>query len=112
MQQINFIGRLETNEEATTFFIIQKTEETSFNFSQNAVSIMHYEMEVQKIIHLLNDSNNEEFKFATKNVMSQTVKQHKINTTKTILSNLRQKLLNQVLIICFSYMRYNSKCRK
>ena len=31
---------------------------------------MHYEMEVQKIIHLLNDSNNEEFKFATKNVMS------------------------------------------
>ena len=39
MQQINFIGRLERNEAATMLFIIQKTKETTFNFSQNAVSI-------------------------------------------------------------------------
>ena len=39
MQQINFIGRLERNEAATMFFIIQKAKETTFNFSQNAVSI-------------------------------------------------------------------------
>ena len=40
MQQINFIGRLERNEGATMFFIIEKTEETFFNFSQNAISII------------------------------------------------------------------------
>ena len=31
-QQINFIGRLATNEGATMFFIIEKSEETSLNF--------------------------------------------------------------------------------
>ena len=40
MQQINFIGRLERNEGAAMFFITEKTEETTFNFSQNAVSII------------------------------------------------------------------------
>ena len=40
MQQINFIGRLEQNEVAKMFFIIEKTGETTFNFSQNAVSIL------------------------------------------------------------------------
>ena len=34
-QQINFIGRLE--EDATMFFIIEKKEETTFEFSQNSV---------------------------------------------------------------------------
>ena len=36
-QQINFIGRLEQN--ATIFFIIEKEEETVFNFSQNSVTV-------------------------------------------------------------------------
>ena len=40
MQQVNFIGRLEGNEGATMFFIIEKTEKKSFNFSQNAGSII------------------------------------------------------------------------
>ena len=40
MQEINFIGRLERNEGATMFFIIEKTEETTFSFSQNAISII------------------------------------------------------------------------
>ena len=31
-QQINFIGRLERNERATMFFIIEKSEETTFKF--------------------------------------------------------------------------------
>ena len=35
-QPINFIGRLEKND-ATMFFIIQKKEETTFDFSQNSV---------------------------------------------------------------------------
>ena len=42
-------------------------------------------MELQKIINLLNNSSNEESKFATKNGMLETVKQQKINTTRKIL---------------------------
>ena len=47
------------------FFIIEKSEETTFNFSQNSVTII-YIMETQKIINLLNGSDNENPKFATK----------------------------------------------
>ena len=52
-------------------------------------------MEIKKIISLLHDSSIERSKFATKNGMLQTVKQQKINTIKTILINLIQKVLNQ-----------------
>ena len=37
-QQINFIGRLE--EDATIFFIIEKKEEITFDFSQNSVAVV------------------------------------------------------------------------
>ena len=36
-QQINFVGRLEQN--ATMFFIIEKKEETTLDFSQNFAAI-------------------------------------------------------------------------
>ena len=39
-QQINFIGRVEKNEGATMFFIIEKKEETTFDFSQNSVTVV------------------------------------------------------------------------
>ena len=40
-QQINFIGKLENQDlGATMFFIIEKLEETTFNFSQNSVTII------------------------------------------------------------------------
>ena len=39
-QQINFIGKLLRNTGATMFFIIKKSEETTFNFSQNSVTIV------------------------------------------------------------------------
>ena len=38
--QINFIGKLLKNTGATMFFIIEKSEETTFNFSQNSVTII------------------------------------------------------------------------
>ena len=38
-QQINFIGRFEENN-ATMFFIIEKKEETTFDFSQNSVTVV------------------------------------------------------------------------
>lgn len=38
--QNNFIGMLDRDDEATMFFIIKKTEETTFDFVQNLVSIL------------------------------------------------------------------------
>ena len=39
-QQINFIGKLENQDHgATMFFIMEKSVETTFNFSQNSVTI-------------------------------------------------------------------------
>ena len=39
-QKINFIGKLLKNTGATIFFIIEKSEETTFNFSQNFAAII------------------------------------------------------------------------
>ena len=49
------------------FFSSLRKQKKLFNCSQNSVL---YKMEKQKIINLLNDSSNEESKFATKNFMS------------------------------------------
>ena len=41
LQQINFIGKLENQDHgATMFFIIEKSKETNFKFSQNSVTII------------------------------------------------------------------------
>ena len=40
-QQINFIGKIEgKNNGVTIFFIIERSEETTFEFSQNSVNIL------------------------------------------------------------------------
>ena len=39
-QQISFIGKLDKDNGATMFFIIDKSEETTFNFLQNSVTII------------------------------------------------------------------------
>ena len=40
-QKVNFTGKLEgQNNGATSFFIIEKSEETTFDFSQNSVNIL------------------------------------------------------------------------
>ena len=39
-QQINFIGKFDKDNGATMFFIIEKSEETTFNFSQNSATII------------------------------------------------------------------------
>ena len=52
-------------------------------------------METKTIINLLNDSSNEESGFA-KIKWYFIVKQQKTSSSKTILSNSRQKLLTQV----------------
>ena len=41
LQQFNFIGKIEgQNNGVTMFFIIEKSEETTFEFSQNSVNIL------------------------------------------------------------------------
>ena len=39
-QQINFVVKLSQNTGATMFFIIEQSEETTFEFSQNSVNIL------------------------------------------------------------------------
>ena len=39
-QQINFIGRLTKDKGATMFFIIEKSEETPFEFLQNTETVV------------------------------------------------------------------------
>ena len=66
-QQINFSGRLGENN-ATMSFITDKKEETTFDCSlllSCNCCLIFTKMETQKIVNLLNDSDNESSKFAT-----------------------------------------------
>ena len=69
-QQINFIGRLGRDKGATVFFIIEKSEKTNFEFSQNTATIVWFwlrmKMKTQKIGNLPRDADNESSKFATR----------------------------------------------
>ena len=87
-QQISFIGKLLNTRGATMFFIIKKSEEATFNFSQNSVTIISI-METQKIVNLLNGFDNENSKFGTKNVMLLTVYEKVIIRTP-IQQNFKQ----------------------
>ena len=62
-QQISFIGKLLNTHGATIFFVIKKSEETTFKCSQNSVTII-WIIETQNIVNLLNVSDNENSKFA------------------------------------------------
>ena len=42
-QQINFIGRLTKHKGETMFFIIEKSEETTFEFLQNAATVVWFD---------------------------------------------------------------------
>ena len=39
-QQMNFTGRRRRDERATMIFVIEKSKETTFEFSQNAVTVI------------------------------------------------------------------------
>ena len=39
-QKINFIGKVKRNEGAAMFFIIEKSEETTIEFSQNTATVV------------------------------------------------------------------------
>ena len=69
-QQIKFIGSLKRNEGATIIFIIEKSEETTSEFSQNAATVVWFwlriKTEIQKIANLLGSDDSESSKFATR----------------------------------------------
>ena len=52
------------------FFIVEKSEETASESTQNSTNIVWlltiYKLETQKIVNLLNDTDNESSKFATR----------------------------------------------
>ena len=105
-QQINFIGRLERNEGASMFFIIEKLEVTTFEFSQNAATIvwflLHILMETQNIVNLLGDADNNLQNLQQENSMFSMIKiiQTMVKEMKIVQPlNLKPKLLNQIFVI-------------
>ena len=48
-QQINVVVRLDTDNGATTFFIIEKLEETTFEFLQNDVTVVWFGLTISII---------------------------------------------------------------
>ena len=88
------------------FFIIEKPEETTFEFSQNAANVVWFwlciKMETQKIVNLLGDTNNESSKLQQENHTLSMIKiiQTKVKETKIVQPlNLKPKSLNQIFVI-------------
>ena len=81
------------------FFIIEKSEETTFEFSQNAATVVWFwlrmKIETQKIVNLLGDANNESSKFAMIKITQTMIKEMKIVQP----FNLNLKSLNQIFVI-------------
>ena len=62
------LSRGNNNNGATVFFVIEKSEETTFKFLQNSVKVL-IKMGTQKIVNLLNSSENEFSKFSTQKMV-------------------------------------------
>ena len=85
------------------FFITEKSEETIFEFSQNAATVVWFwlriKMETQKIVNLLGDANNESSKFATRKwyvINDQNNTDYGEGDEKL---NLKPRSLNQIFVI-------------
>ena len=84
------------------FSLLRNKKKQLLNFHK--ILRVSYKMGTQKIINLLNDSSNEELKFATKKwyvIDSQTAKG---KYKQGDLLNLKQKLLNQVFVIILMHL--------
>ena len=69
-QQINFIGKLERNEGATMFFFIEKSEETTFEFSQFVTRKCYVINDQNYTDYADEDENGTTIKFETKVIKS------------------------------------------
>ena len=88
------------------FFIIEKLEKTTFEFSQNAATVvwcwLRIKLETQKIVNLLGDADNESSKFATRKCKLSMIKitQTMVKEMKIVQPlNLKPKSLNQIFVI-------------
>ena len=81
------------------FSLLKNQKKQLFNLNK-----LSYTMKTQKIINFLNDSSNEKSKFAGKKWYVLDIQTKKINTSKAILLNLKQKLLNQVFVIILMHL--------
>ena len=104
-QQINYIGKLEgQNNGETMFFVIGKLDEIKF-------CIYHIKMETQKIVNLLNSSENEFPKLRRKKwyvIDSETVKEF-FPWKSNLIFNKFSKIKPLWLFRCiyFGYRRYS-----
>ena len=92
-EQINFIGRLERNEGAAMFFIIERSEETTFESSQNS------EM---KFANLLGNATINLQNLQRKNGMLSMIRmiETMVMEMKMVQPlNLKLRSLNQILVI-------------
>ena len=61
-QQTNFVGKLEENNGATMFFIVEKQQKTVLNFSLYSLIVTkEYNNGTSKNIKILNEANNSKF---------------------------------------------------
>ena len=90
------------------FFIIEEKEETTSDFSQNSVTVfcncclICIKLETQKLVNLLNDTENESSKFATKNgtlLMTEIMDNMAMEMKMVQPLSLKQKSLNQISVI-------------
>ena len=108
-RQIKDIERLKTGEGATMFFIIEKSEEITFEFSQNAASYLIFlttykngnskDCKFVKIV--LGDGENEFSKFETRKwcvINDQNNTDYGEGSEEIKPSNLKPKLLNQAFL--------------
>ena len=95
-----FIGRFE-DDKATMFFIIKKSEETTFEFSQKSATIvwflLHIIMETQKIVNLLGEEGNESSKFMLSVIKKKQTMVMEMKMVQPL--NLKLKSLNQISVI-------------
>ena len=107
-QQINFIGRLE-EKNATMFFIIEKKEETTFDFFTKFCDccLICIRMEAQKTVNLLDDSADEFYsEFPTRKsyiINDQNNGQHG-EGNENYSTILKQKLLGQIFVITLMHI--------
>ena len=97
---------LKKDEGATMFFIIEKSEDTTFEFSKNAVAVVWFwlrlTMETQKIVNLLGDTDNESWKFATRKwyvISDQNETDYGEGNKDSTTVKFETKSLNQILVI-------------
>ena len=88
------------------FFIIEKSEDTTFEFSKNAVTVVWFwlrlTMETQKIVNLLGDTDNESWKFATRKwyvISDQNETDYGEGNKDSTTVKFETKSLNQILVI-------------